>query len=87
MDGQKRDEDRAGLVADVERLCESVSGVEMPEGGREAALVLLGDLRAVLARSETLAPRLGGLLDVQAHEEAPRPPRPLRGCGWRAGWR
>lgn len=84
MDNQKRDDDRAGLVAEVERLCAAVRGVEMPTGDREAALTLLSDLRAVLTRSETPAPRLGGVLDAQAHESGPTPPR---GRGWRAGWR
>jgi len=84
MDSQKRDDDRAGLVADVERLSAAVRAVEMPEGDREAALTLLGDLRAVLTRSETPAPRLGGLFDAQAREASPTPPR---GRGWRAGWR
>lgn len=84
MGHQDRDDGRARLVADVERLCGAVRGVEMPEGDREAALALLGDLRAVLTRSETPAPRLGGVLDAQKRD--PRPGRPA-GRGWRAGWR
>ena len=84
MVSQKRDDGRAGLVADVERLCVAVRAVEMPEGDQEAALALLGDLRGILTRSETPAPRLGGVLDAQAHESGPTPPR---GRGWRAGWR
>lgn len=84
MDSQKRDDDRAGLVAHVERLSEAVRAVEMPEGDREAALTLLGDLRAVLTRSEVPAPRLDGLLDAQARDERPTP---ATGRGWRAGWR
>lgn len=85
MDTQKRDNDRAGLVADVERLSAAVRAVEMSEGDRgEAALTLLGDLRSVLRRSQAPAPRLDGLLDAQSHEASPTPPR---GRGWRAGWR
>lgn len=84
MDGQKRTEDRAGLVADVERLSAAVRAIEMSESDREAALTLLGDLRAVLTRSEAPAPRLDGLLDAQARDERPTP---TTGRGWRAGWR
>lgn len=84
MDSQKRDEDRERLVADVERLCAAVRGVEMPAGDREAVLALLGDLRAILARSEASAPRLRGVLDAQARDERPTS---TTGRGWRAGWR
>jgi len=84
MERQERGDGRAEIVADVERLCAAVRGVEMSEGDREAALALLGDLRAVLTRSETPAPRLSGVLDAQERAERPTPPR---GRGWRAGWR
>lgn len=84
MEHQERDDGRARLVANVERLCESVRDVEMPEGDREAALELLGDLRDVLTRSETPTSRLGGVLDAQEREV--RSVRPV-GRGWQAGWR
>lgn len=35
MASQKRDDDREGLVADVERLSAAARAVEMPEGDRE----------------------------------------------------
>lgn len=84
MERQERGDGRAEIVADVERLCVVVRGVEVWRVTGEAVLALLGDLRAVLTRSETPAPRLGGVLDAQTHEAGPAPPR---GRGWRAGWR
>ena len=84
MERQEREDGRAGLVTDVERLQEAVRDVEMSQGDREAALALLDDLRAILTRSETPAPRIGGVLGAQEHTE--RPTRPV-GRGWQAGFR